>query len=242
MNIPVICAAGNSGDGGVNYPAAFDETIAVAAYDKYGKVARFSSKGEKVEWAAPGVNVYSTYLNNGYASLSGTSMACPFIAGVVALMLSKHKKQEEATGMNDCKTIAEIREHLLKYTNDKGAIGRDNSWGYGVIDVERLIGGDKKVLPTPTPTPTSTTTSTPTPPPTPTFTPTPTPTPKSKPPVADIPKKKKNTLFIVLGVIAVATIVGIAIAMSNKVEIPEPPYWDKNGEINWDKKFELERK
>ena len=242
MNIPVICAAGNSGDGGVNYPAAFDETIAVAAYDKYGKVARFSSKGEKVEWAAPGVNVYSTYLNNGYASLSGTSMACPFIAGVVALMLSKHKKQEEATGMNDCKTIAEIREHLLKYTNDKGAIGRDNSWGYGVIDVERLIGGDKKVLPTPTPTPTSTPTSTPTPTPTPTFTPTPTPTPKSKPPVADIPKKKKNTLFIVLGVIAVATIVGIAIAMSNKIEIPEPPYWDENGEINWDKKFELERK
>ena len=143
MNIPVICAAGNTGEGGVNWPAAFDETIAVAAYDKYGNVARFSSKGEKVEWAAPGVNIYSTFLNNGYASLSGTSMACPFIAGVVALMLSKHKKQEEATGMNDCKTVAEIREHLLKYTNDKGAVGRDNSWGYGVIDVEKLIkGGD----------------------------------------------------------------------------------------------------
>ena len=115
-----------------------DETIAMR-HDKYGNVARFSSKGEKVEWAAPGVNIYSTFLNNGYASLSGTSMACPFIAGVVALMLSKHKKQEEATGMNDCKTVAEIREHLLKYTNDKGAVGRDNSWGYGVIDVEKLI-------------------------------------------------------------------------------------------------------
>ena len=57
MNIPVVCAAGNSGDGGVNYPAAFDETIAIAAYDKFGNVARFSSKGEKVEWAAPGVNI-----------------------------------------------------------------------------------------------------------------------------------------------------------------------------------------
>jgi subtilisin family serine protease len=147
LNIPVICAAGNSGDGGVNYPAAFDETIAVAAYDKYGKVARFSSKGEKVEWAAPGVNIYSTFLNDGYASLSGTSMACPFIAGVVALMLAKHKKQEEATGMNDCKTVAQIREHLLKYTNDKGAVGRDNSWGYGVIDVEKLIGGDDEEPP-----------------------------------------------------------------------------------------------
>ena len=37
-------------DGGVNYPAAFDETIAVAAYDRWGKIANFSSKGEKVEW------------------------------------------------------------------------------------------------------------------------------------------------------------------------------------------------
>ena len=65
---------GNSGDGGVNYPDAFDETIAVA-YDRWGKIANFSSKGEKVEWARfPSVNIYSTFLNNGYASLSGTSM------------------------------------------------------------------------------------------------------------------------------------------------------------------------
>ena len=167
MDIPVVCAAGNTGSGGVNYPAAFDETIAVAAYDKYGKVANFSSKGEKVEWAAPGVNVYSTYLNNGYASLSGTSMACPFIAGVIALMLSKHKKQEADTGYNDCKTVAQIREHLLKYTNDKGEVGRDNSWGYGVIDIEKLIKDespvDNPVPTTPTPTPVPTPTPTPSP-------------------------------------------------------------------------------
>ena len=72
MNIPVVCAAGNSGDGGVNYPTAFDETIAVA-YDSWGKIANFSSKGEKVECCSC-VNIYSTFLNNGYASLSGTSM------------------------------------------------------------------------------------------------------------------------------------------------------------------------
>tara|TARA_B110000444_G_scaffold260551_1_gene307995 strand:- start:1073 stop:2266 length:1194 start_codon:yes stop_codon:yes gene_type:complete len=235
MNIPVICAAGNSGDGGVNYPAAFDETIAVAAYDKYGNVANFSSKGEKVEWAAPGVSIYSTYLNDGYASLSGTSMACPFIAGVVALMLAKHKKQEESTGMNDCKTIAQIREHLLKYTNDKGAVGRDNSWGYGVIDVEKLIGGGDIEQPTPTPTPTPTPIEKPTPQP-------PEEKPVEKEPVKEEPKKKnKNTLFIVIGVVVIATIIGIAVVMNNKVDIPTPPYYDENGEINWDKKFELDR-
>ena len=77
LNIPVVCAAGNSGDGGVNYPAAYPETISVAAYDKNGKVARFSSKGDMVDWSALSVAIYSTYLNNSFARLSGTSMACP---------------------------------------------------------------------------------------------------------------------------------------------------------------------
>lgn len=268
LNIPVVCAAGNTGSGGVNWPAAYDETIAVAAYDKYGNVANFSSKGEKVEWAAPGVNIYSTFLNNGYASLSGTSMACPFITGVICLMLAKHRKQEEATGKNDCKTVEQIREHLLKYTKDKGEVGRDNSWGYGVIDVEKLIGGGDTEEPIkeepkdeepvkeepikeepkdeepPLPTPPS---------------PPPVEEPIEEEPVeeepveepieepveeepVETPKKKKNTLFIVLGVVVVATIIGIALVMNNKVDIPEPPYFDENGEINWDKKFEFDSK
>lgn len=142
MNIPVVCAAGNSGDAGVNYPAAFPETIAVAAFDKNGKIADFSSKGSQVDWAAPGADIYSTYLNNAYSSLSGTSMACPFVAAVIALMLSKHKKQEQETKKNDCKTVQDIKDHLLKYTNDKGSIGKDDSWGYGVIDVEGMIGDE----------------------------------------------------------------------------------------------------
>ena len=265
MNIPVVCAAGNTGEGGVNYPAAFDETIAIAAYDKYGNVARFSSKGEKVEWAAPGVNIYSTFLNNGYASLSGTSMACPFITGVICLMLAKHKKQEEETGKNDCKTIPQIREHLLKYTKDKGEVGKDNSWGYGIIDVEKLIGGgdteepikeepvkeepkdeepkdeepikeepkeepineEPKEEPLPSP---------PNPPKE---------EPEKEEPVekpVEKPKKKKNTLFIVLGIVVVIGIVGIALALNNKVDIPEPPYIDENGDVNWDKKFEFDSK
>ena len=149
MNIPVICAAGNTGEGGVNWPAAYDQTIAVAAHDKYGKIAKFSSRGNKVEWAAPGVNIYSSFLGNTYASLNGTSMACPFIAGVVALMLAKHKKQERETGKNDCKTVAQIREHLLKYTKDRGSLGKDNDWGYGVIDVEKLIGTEPEPKPEP---------------------------------------------------------------------------------------------
>ena len=250
MNIPVVCAAGNSGDGGVNYPAAFDETIAVAAYDRWGKIANFSSKGEKVEWAAPGVNIYSTFLNNGYASLSGTSMACPFITGVICLMLAKHKKQEAETGKNDCKTVAQIREHLLKYTKDKGEVGKDNSWGYGVIDVEKMIKDGEEVS-EPTPTPTNTVTNTPTKTPTPTNTKTPTKThtktqtPTNTPDKVK-PKPKKNKLPLIIGgVIAVIGIIGAVIYFATKqdeVIIPNPPYINEHGEIDWDKKYEQEIK
>jgi subtilisin family serine protease len=250
MNIPVVCAAGNSGDGGVNYPAAFDETIAVAAYDRWGKIANFSSKGEKVEWAAPGVNIYSTFLNNGYASLSGTSMACPFITGVICLMLAKHKKQEAETGKNDCKTVAQIREHLLKYTKDKGEVGKDNSWGYGVIDVEKMIKDGEEVS-EPTPTPTNTATNTPTKTPTPPNTKTPTKThtktqtPTNTPDKVK-PKPKKNKLPLIIGgVVVVIGIIGAVIYFATKqdeVIIPNPPYINEHGEIDWDKKYEQEIK
>jgi subtilisin family serine protease len=145
MNIPVICAAGNSGKRGVDWPGAYRETIAVAAYDKYGNVADFSAVGEQVDFAAPGVNIYSTWLDQKYSKLNGTSMACPFITGVVLLLLAKHAKQEAETGENDCKTVDQIKEHLKKYTIDRGVVGRDKHWGYGMIDVENLILDGKSV-------------------------------------------------------------------------------------------------
>lgn len=141
INIPVICAAGNEGAQGVSYPAKLDETIAVGAYGENGKIADFSSIGETVDFAAPGVNIYSSWLFNRYAYLNGTSMACPFMTGVVLLLLAKHEKQELETGENDCKTVEQIREHLIKYADDKGAVGKDKYWGYGVVDVEKLILG-----------------------------------------------------------------------------------------------------
>lgn len=66
-------------------------------------------------------------------------MATPFVAGIVALLIAKHKKQEAETGKNDCKTVPQIREHLIKYADDKGVVGRDETWGYGVIDAVKVI-------------------------------------------------------------------------------------------------------
>ena len=88
----MIAAAGNDG-AGVNYPAKYDEVIAVAAVDKDGHLTSFSSRGDKVDFGAAGVDIYSTYLNQSYACLSGTSQACPFIAGCCALLVSYERSQ-----------------------------------------------------------------------------------------------------------------------------------------------------
>jgi subtilisin family serine protease len=148
LNIPVVCAAGNDGYNGVDYPAKYPETIAVAAFDRRGRIADFSARGPEVDFAAPGVDIYSTWLNNQYIKSNGTSMAAPYITGVILLLLSKHRIQEELTGENDCKTVEQVREHLLKYTIDKGAVGRDQYWGYGVVDVEALIVGKSECIET----------------------------------------------------------------------------------------------
>jgi major intracellular serine protease len=277
MNIPIIAAGGNGGViEGVNYPGNYDEVITIGAYDKKNNIADFSAVGEGIDFAFPGVEIYSTYLNGGYAKLSGTclrgdtviytptgstliknikvgdsvycldekdlvikedkcigvkdngfkqlfklttdnntiyatdnhpflvfdqkfiwkqlkylkendtlcavnyiesivkyekilnielsniekvyditvknnhnfiadglivhnSMATPAAAGVVALLLAKHKKQEEETGMNDCKTVEQIKEHLRKYSIDFGKVGKDDKFGYGIVDVSKMI-------------------------------------------------------------------------------------------------------
>jgi subtilisin family serine protease len=140
LNIPCICAAGNEGKNSqVGFPARYPECIAVAAHDKRRKTAGFSSSGQEVFISAPGVDIYSTYRENSYAKLSGTSMATPFIAGVIALLVAKHRIQEAEGKPNDCKTVDDIKEHLKKYAIDSGKLGRDDNFGFGYIDVSKLI-------------------------------------------------------------------------------------------------------
>ncbi len=93
-NVVVVFAAGNDGvnvDVTPQYPGVYPEVISVAATDQRDRRASFSNFGTKVDVAAPGVNIYSTYPDDTYTFLAGTSMAAPHVTGLAALIWSRNK-------------------------------------------------------------------------------------------------------------------------------------------------------
>ena len=84
--IIMVAAAGNNYGGASEFPAAYPEVVSVGAIDENGSIADFSAL-EGVDVYAPGVDIYSTYLNNGYLSMSGTSMAAPHYCGTISMLI-----------------------------------------------------------------------------------------------------------------------------------------------------------
>lgn len=106
----VVFAAGN--DGFTNAaPANYEGVVAVGAIGPDGKRADFSNYGDWVDIAAPGVNVYSTITNESYGFQDGTSMACPHVSGVAALILSYYGGPGFTADM--------LKERLLKGANSE---------------------------------------------------------------------------------------------------------------------------
>jgi len=128
----VICAAGNEGSlfqNSIGYPGRYGGVITVAAHDRNGNRSGFSSRGGEIDVMAPGSNIWSTYKDGGYAELSGTSMATPFVAGLAALIVSKHMK--EPKNNTPLQNNEDLKNHLLWMAAHPGY--HENETGYGPL-------------------------------------------------------------------------------------------------------------
>jgi minor extracellular protease Epr len=132
LNIPVICAMGNYGENYSCFPADYTETIGVTSYRKDRNISNFSSRSNNADFALPGENILTTNLNNQYSIVNGTSFAAPFLSGLVAIILSEAKKQ------NKQYTIEELKSILTQSCDDYGPIGKDNLFGHGIININKL--------------------------------------------------------------------------------------------------------
>ena len=139
--IALIAAAGNDNSSAENYPADYENIMAVGATDNNDERAIFSNFGSWVDVAAPGVDVLSLraegtdlygdgthIVDKFYYIASGTSMSCPHVAGLAALLLSKN---------NQCPYPAQMIQSMIPYTADK--IITDEYIGSGRINASKAL-------------------------------------------------------------------------------------------------------
>jgi thermitase len=130
-----VTAAGNesaNNDVTRSYPASyrFSNVISVAAVDSSGALASFSNYGATtVDVAGPGVGVLSTVTRGGYASYSGTSMATPFVSGVVALLVAQHPEY----------SAAQLVQRVLATTKPLPSLAGRTVSG-GLVDAAKALG------------------------------------------------------------------------------------------------------
>ena len=134
--IILVAAAGNNPYDVVKYPAAYQEVISVVATDSNDQIWYGCPKG-KVDISAPGVDVYSTYKNGSYSNMSGTSIAAPHVAGAAALLLSNPLKSD-LNGDGIISSI-EIKQRLQDTAEDLGELGKDDTYGAGLLDIYDAI-------------------------------------------------------------------------------------------------------
>lgn len=131
-----FASAGNTGSSGLGYPASVVTVNAVAATNRFGQRASFSTWGPGLDFSAPGQDINSTdrlgspgYVSGDYAVVNGTSFASPYTAGVAALVLS------QCPGL----TAIEVEQVLQRSARDLGTAGYDTNFGWGHVNARAAL-------------------------------------------------------------------------------------------------------
>ncbi len=139
-----VFASGNN-NGPVGYPGSSAYAITAAALDQSLIKAEYSNYGPRVNNAMPGSLIQSTWKNNTYATLSGTSMASPFLYSCVVIAKSKWGPKIKGT--------EQMKKYLGWVAQDLGQAGKDDLYGWGLVYIQRILDGDPDKMPGSTPTP-----------------------------------------------------------------------------------------
>ncbi|MGQ9678157.1 MAG: S8 family peptidase [bacterium] len=125
----LFAAAGNDGRASISYPARLSNCVCVGALNESSNLASFSNYGPEQELAAPGVLILSTAPDNSYLVAQGTSMSCPEVSGIAALILS----------LTPDISPAQLRAILAVSAIDIGPPGKDPYFGYGIVNAYRAL-------------------------------------------------------------------------------------------------------
>ena len=129
----LVAAVGNENTDELFYPAAYEQVIAVSAIDQNDLRADFSNYGTYVDFCAPGINIVSTGKDGEYYMANGTSFSAPFVAGLIALMLSDNPQL----------TTEEVKTKLRVHVEDLGEQGWDQYYGWGLANAYSIIPEDE---------------------------------------------------------------------------------------------------
>ncbi len=143
--VAFVFAAGNTGGLGVQYPGNSVYGTATASLNSNLTVSSFSTRGPEVLAGMPGAGINSTWKNNTYASLSGTSMASPFMASAVFIARSRWGAQ--------LSNVDKLRAYMIWVATDLPPTGKDNDTGYGIEYIRNILTKNPKDMGGVTPPP-----------------------------------------------------------------------------------------
>lgn len=127
--IVVIAAAGNESSSAYLYPASYENVISVGAVSNTNMVSYFSNHNDAVDVVAPGEGIYTCKPNSLYEYLDGTSFSAPFVSGIAAVL--------KAVGPS--LSPAQVENIIKNSVTDQGAAGKDNYYGYGVVNFYQAV-------------------------------------------------------------------------------------------------------